>query len=204
MKAVLEQSWLSQRSMAGYATGLAAMALALGHMRPGAAVPLYLASAFLFLCCATDTFLGEIPNPLNLALLLLGLTWQVAVHGLPGLAAGLLGIVLGVALLAIPYLLGGTGAGDVKALAALGALLGPVDLFQVFLYAGLSGGLLALLHLLEANWTSGGGGRRLSLSLRTGDWKLLWPENGYGKLRYPYAAAIAFGYFAFVTWGGLL
>lgn len=204
MKAALEHTWLSQPTISSYGAGLAAMALALGHLRPEASVPLYLASAFLFLCCATDTFLGEIPNPLNLALVLLGLAWQVAMAGPGGLAMGLLGMLVGAGLLAIPYVLGGTGAGDVKALAALGALLGPGAIFQVFIYAGLSGGLLAILSLIEADGAAVGWGWRLRLFFRTGDWRLLQPEKGAGKRRFPYAAALAFGYFAFVSWGGLL
>lgn len=204
MKAVFDQTWLSQPTLSSYGAGLTAMALALGHLRPEASVPLYLASAFLFLCCATDTFLGEIPNPLNLALVLLGLTWQVDIAGPVGLAIGLLGMLAGAALLAVPYALGGTGAGDVKALAALGALLGPVAVFQVFIYAGLIGGLLAILHMIETDGTAVGWGWRLRLFFRIGDWRLLRPDKGAGKRRLPYAAALAFGYFAFVTWGGLL
>ena len=54
-----------------------------------------------------------------------GLAYNFMSHGLSGLGDGFLGMLLGFACLILPYLWGGMGAGDVKALAALGAWLGP-------------------------------------------------------------------------------
>jgi prepilin peptidase CpaA len=42
------------------------------------------------------------------------------------------------------YLLGGMGAGDVKALAALGVWLGPGLTLMLFVYMALAGGVMAL------------------------------------------------------------
>ena len=42
------------------------------------------------------------------------------------------------------YLWGGTGGGDVKLLAAIGAFLGPDPVVRVFLYSSVAGGLLAV------------------------------------------------------------
>ena len=187
-----------------YLTGLTAMALALGQLRPGGTLPLLFASAFLFLCCATDTFLGEIPNPLNLALLLSAIFYHGLTSGASGVVASLLGLLLGGALLMIPYLLGGTGGGDVKALAALGALLGPAAIFQMFLYTGLIGGGLALLHYVVARTPSAARHHPLRTFLGTGDWQALRPRNSAWKARFPYAAALCFGFFAYHQWGGLL
>lgn len=187
-----------------YLAGLTAMALALGQLRAGATLPLLFASAFLFLCCATDTFLSEIPNPLNLALILSALLYHGLTAGVGGVVTALLGLLLGGALLLIPYLLGGTGGGDIKALAALGALLGPVGIFQMFLYAGLAGGGLALLHY-AAGRTQGGVRRQpLRTFFWTGDWRVLKPRDTVWQERFPYAAALCFGFFAYHTWGGLL
>ena len=66
----------------------------------------------------------RIPNYLTLVGALGGLGFQLGYHGLPGLLDGLAGLGLGFILLLGPYLLGGMGAGDVKASAALGAWLG--------------------------------------------------------------------------------
>jgi len=187
-----------------YLTGLTAMALALGQLRPGATLPLLLASAFLFLCCATDTFLGEIPNPLNLTLILSALLYHGLNGGAGAVGMGLLGLLLGGALLMIPYLLGGTGGGDVKALAALGALLGPVAIFQMFLYTGLIGGGLALLHYFTSQSATGSRSHPLRTFLGTGNWSALRPQGAAAKERFPYAAALCFGFFVYHFWGGVL
>jgi prepilin peptidase CpaA len=86
----------------------------------------------------------RIPNYLTLGTALAGLGFQWGYQGWPGLTAGLLGLALGFGLLIIPYILGGMGAGDVKALAALGSWLGPSRTFALFVYMGIAGGLLAL------------------------------------------------------------
>ena len=43
------------------------------------------------------------------------------------------------------YLLGATGAGDVKLMAAVGALLGPDGILWAFLYTTIAGGAIALV-----------------------------------------------------------
>jgi prepilin peptidase CpaA len=90
----------------------------------------------------------RIPNYLTLAGALGGLGFQFGYHGLPGLRDGLAGLGLGFILLLGPYLMGGMGAGDVKASAALGAWLGLGRAFALFVYMGLAGGLIILVVLL--------------------------------------------------------
>lgn len=89
----------------------------------------------------------RIPNYLTFGTALAGLGFQAGLHGLPGLGDGLLGLVLGFALLILFYIKGGMGAGDVKALAALGAWLGPRNTFYLFINMALVGGLLSLIFL---------------------------------------------------------
>jgi prepilin peptidase CpaA len=89
----------------------------------------------------------KIPNYLTFGAALAGLIYNAIVAGWSGLADGLLGLVLGFGLLILPYLLGGMGAGDVKALAALGAWLGPKGTLYLFCYMGIAGGLMALAVL---------------------------------------------------------
>ena len=86
----------------------------------------------------------RIPNYLTLATALTGLSFQLAFHGWEGLGDGLLGMALGFAFLILPYVWGGMGAGDVKALAALGAWLGPGRTLFLFCYMGIAGGVIAL------------------------------------------------------------
>jgi len=91
-----------------------------------------------------DVRTHRIPNYLTLATALTGLSYQLAFHGGWGMADGLLGMALGFACLILPYVWGGMGAGDVKALAALGAWLGPARTLFLFFYMGVAGGLIAL------------------------------------------------------------
>jgi prepilin peptidase CpaA len=81
----------------------------------------------------------RIPNYLVLITALSGLGFQFGVQGWPGLAQGLLGLGVGFILMIPFYLKGGMGAGDVKALAALGAWLSPLATLFLFIYMGLAG-----------------------------------------------------------------
>jgi prepilin peptidase CpaA len=90
----------------------------------------------------------RIPNYLTLGAALTGLIFQTALFGWGGLVTGLLGLLLGFSLLIPVYALGGLGAGDVKALAALGAWLGPWLTLMLFCYMAIAGGLMALAVLI--------------------------------------------------------
>jgi prepilin peptidase CpaA len=67
--------------------------------------------------------------------------------GWRGLGDGLLGLLLGFGLMIGFYLFAGMGAGDVKALAALGTWLGPWNTVLLFIFMGLSGLPLAIIFL---------------------------------------------------------
>ncbi|HEX6210924.1 MAG TPA: prepilin peptidase [Methylomirabilota bacterium] len=93
-----------------------------------------------------DVRTGRIPNPLTAAVALAG--FGLAAVGLTGLslAGAVLGGVLGLLLLLPGHVWGGTGAGDVKLLGALGTLLGPGGVLMAFLYGAIAGGVLAVVH----------------------------------------------------------
>ena len=99
------------------------------------------------LMAGSDVKSRRIPNYLTLTTALSGLAFRGACYGISGLIEGFLGLLLGFGLLFLPYYLKGMGAGDVKALAALGAWLGPKSTFFLFIYMGLAGGILALAFL---------------------------------------------------------
>jgi prepilin peptidase CpaA len=191
-----------------FITGFTAMALALYFIHENSAKTVILtASSFLFLICATDTLYSKIPNVFNALLAVAGLLYNFKSGGFPGAGWSLLGLLTGLGLFLIPFLMGGMGAGDVKALAALGALLGPKIIFQVFLYTAIIGGGMGLLHYLFARslWEKC---RTLINTFRAGTVSFSLEDFPRGpkteKLRFPYAAAIALGFFAYVRWGGLL
>jgi prepilin peptidase CpaA len=103
-------------------------------------LPLLLALSMAWI----DVKTKRIPNLLTLGSALAGLAYQLWFHGWAGLAAGFLGIGLGFVLLIFFYMKGGLGAGDVKALAALGAWLGPLQTLYLFIYMALSGVLIMI------------------------------------------------------------
>ena len=90
----------------------------------------------------------RIPNYLTLGTAVAGLAYNFMSQGLPGLADGFAGMLLGFVFLILPYLWGGMGAGDVKALAALGAWLGPRLIVLLFCYMGIAGGVIAVGYLV--------------------------------------------------------
>lgn len=94
-----------------------------------------------------DARTNRIPNYLTLGGVLAGLGYQLGSHGWTGLADGFLGMCLGFALLILFYWKGGLGAGDVKALAALGAWLGPLQTIYLFIYMAFSGIILIVFFL---------------------------------------------------------
>ena len=168
------------------------------------------ASIYFTLACTTDTLKCKIPNLLNACLLVAGIIIFTTNLGVPGLLSSLCGLGLGLALLLLPYLMGGIGAGDVKALGALGALIGPYETLHVFIYMGLYGGILALLHYcyntnikntIREAWLS------VCAAALTRNVEYALPKKPGVRstsMRFPYSAAIALGYYSFVYWGGIL
>jgi prepilin peptidase CpaA len=89
----------------------------------------------------------RIPNYLTLGTAVSGLIFNLAFNGWAGLLDGFLGMALGFGFLILIYAWGGMGAGDVKALAALGAWLGLNHTLAFCCYMGIAGGVLALAVL---------------------------------------------------------
>lgn len=96
----------------------------------------------------TDLKNRRILNIITFPTMAIGLTYHTITAGWAGLSFSGLGLLLGLGLLFIPYLLDGMGAGDVKLLAAIGALKGTAFVFGAFLFTAIIGGLIALIILL--------------------------------------------------------
>ena len=86
----------------------------------------------------------RVPNVLTMGLASAGLLLAMTGLGTATVGGALAGLALGLALLLPGHVIGATGAGDVKLLAAFGALLGPAGVFHAFLRAAILGGVLAL------------------------------------------------------------
>jgi prepilin peptidase CpaA len=134
----------------------------------------------------------RVPNALTMTLAALGVA--CAAGGISGLTVGasLLGLALGLGLMLPGYLFGATGAGDVKLLAAAGALLGPAHIALAFFYTALAGGVLALLvarRRSRLGVTLAGTGRLIA----TGAANAAAIEHPAANNRFAYAPAIAVG-----------
>lgn len=66
----------------------------------------------------------RIPNLLTFPVMLTGLILNIIMNRLSGITFSFYGFLIGLAIFFIPFILGGMGAGDVKLMAAIGALMG--------------------------------------------------------------------------------
>lgn len=134
----------------------------------------------------------RIPNILTATLAAVGLGLAAAGFGRVGLGASMLGCLLGLAFMMPGHIFGRTGAGDVKLLAAAGALLGPTDTIYAFLYTAIAGGALALVVAVAR--------RRLTQTIASTSALMSGSEQARAEVdsttsdnRFAYAPAIAIG-----------
>ena len=96
-----------------------------------------------------DVRFRRIPNWITVSGVVIGLGLNTFLYrGLPGLVFSLKGLALGFGLYFLLYALHAMGAGDVKMMAAVGALVGWEDWFAIFVLTALLGGILAGLVML--------------------------------------------------------
>ncbi len=87
----------------------------------------------------------RIPNVVTAAMTALGIALAATGTGGISLPASLAGFVLGLLVMMPGYALGATGAGDVKLMGAVGAILGVGLVIPAFLYTAIAGGVLAII-----------------------------------------------------------
>lgn len=98
-------------------------------------------------CAWVDFTENRIPNAFTFPAIAAGFVFWAVDSGLTGIGYALAGLLIGGGLLLIPFLQGGLGAGDVKLMAAVGSLLGPVPVLRALLFGFLLGGLAAVIVL---------------------------------------------------------
>ena len=143
-----------------------------------------------------DLRVRRIPNWLVLPFLAAGIVASGWLHGWPGVGQSFAGMGLGILIYGFFFWAGGMGAGDVKLCAAIGAWIGPSQLFIALVMTGIVGGIMVLC------WAAFGGFGK-ELFKETSDLVLLWkPRNGSDsqvalsdpvRRKMPYAPAIAIG-----------
>ncbi len=96
---------------------------------------------------ATDIKLRKIHNVVTMPAILSGLILNSLNNGASGALFSLYGILLATGMMALPFIMKGIGGGDLKMLAAIGALKGPEFVFVVFVSGGIAGGIIAAMFL---------------------------------------------------------
>ena len=108
-----------------------------------------LTAVVLAIAAVWDVRTRRIPNLLTLGVAALGLLLQLALGGWLAAQQAALGWLVGFGLLLVPCLLGWVGGGDVKLLAAVGALQGPALVFWSGLYGIAVGGVVSGVMLFR-------------------------------------------------------
>jgi len=111
-------------------------------------LPDFVLALGLVVCLITDLKERKIYNIVLIPLLIFGLIYNVLTGGWAGFSQTVFGMLTGLGILIVPFAMGGIGAGDVKLLAVIGAVKGPLFVFYSALGMGLSGGVIALLVLM--------------------------------------------------------
>jgi prepilin peptidase CpaA len=96
----------------------------------------------------TDLRGRRIPNWLVLPFLLLGFALSGIFGGWTGIGQSLLGALAATLVLGAFCYTGGMGMGDLKLCAAIGAWVGPSQLFSALVLTGIAGGAMALCWVL--------------------------------------------------------
>lgn len=155
--------------------------------------------AIVVIAMSFDLHARRIPNWLPAIALIAALPIQIVANGLPiGTTSWIAGALTGGLLLMPGYLIRMLGAGDVKLMAAVGALLGPRAALEAVLIASAIGGLLSLITLLQRRRLRSGVASAMSMLITmSGDGATArtQPEHraGLGIGSLPYGVAIAIG-----------
>lgn len=116
-------------------------------MDPGT-VALVVCFAVCFAAAATDAVTGKIPNAITYPGIVAGLLLGLWAGGLAGLGLSLLAMAIAAVPFLLAFIFGGGGGGDVKIMAAVGALLGFPDILVLMAHALLIGAVMGLALLL--------------------------------------------------------
>lgn len=112
------------------------------------AMPVVLNSVLLALvmvAAAYDLRFRRIPNWLTLSGFICGFSLNVLFLGRQGLVTASLGLLCALLVYVPLYLIRGMGAGDVKLMAAVGAIVGPHNWLGIFLATAILGGIVSVV-----------------------------------------------------------
>jgi prepilin peptidase CpaA len=148
----------------------------------------------IIIVCYSDIRWNRIHNIVTIPALLTGVLLNLLFTGSAGLKLSLIGMTIGFCILLLLFLAGGIGGGDIKLLAAIGAIKGyPFILWATF-YGVLVGGIIALFVMARYGvmWQS-------IKNICYRGWCLVVPGLKYvpldksASLKIPYGVAIGIG-----------
>lgn len=96
------------------------------------------------IAACTDMYNRRIPNWLTAAGVVIGFALNIFLYGQAGLKNAGLGLGLALLIYLPLFIIRGMGAGDVKLMAALGALAGPGNWLRIFIFTAVIGGIVAV------------------------------------------------------------
>jgi len=171
---------------------------------------IWLLSVILIVAAVIDGWLLKVPNWLTVPLVFAGWAAGAWCSGFSGLAASIVGTLVGLGLLLPAYAIGGMGAGDVKLMAGVGAWIGASATFYAFCVSSVVGGVIAVAmviyrrrwhhHLLQFF-------KILDeiLVIRNPDTlSAIAAQRKSTMLLLPYGIPIALGTIAYFFWSGML
>ena len=158
-----------------------------------------LLSLIVIPAAALDIKTRRIPNWLSLPSIVLGVLLNVFLFETDGLWFSLKGLGLAFAVYFVLYLLHGMGAGDVKLMAAVGAVAGPGYWLVILVLTSLAGAIAGLLLIAAKGRFRATLENILLILISFRHGQLPYKENpqldvrGTQGLRFPHAVMIAFG-----------
>lgn len=161
-------------------------------------------SNFLFACLLagltiaviTDLLKQKIPNLLVGSLVVLGFAGNIFINGVSGIWFSTLGLLTGLICLLPLHIFGALGAGDVKLLAAVGAVVGAETVAQAALMTIASGGIIALVYIFARGGFQDMVRRYGEMFVHLSHLHPVYIPPALGEaaaLKFPYALAIASG-----------
>jgi prepilin peptidase CpaA len=160
-------------------------------------------SMLLVTAVVYDIGIHKIPNFLTYPTIVGALIYHFLTEGPDGVFMGTKGLVLGMGLFIIPYMVGVMGAGDVKLMGAIGAALGAKGVFISAVLTSIVGGGYALIVLFFNPRYSKSFISKHALTLKllfyTGQFIPIPVEEVEGKPKLYYGLAIVLGTFIFIS-----
>jgi len=151
----------------------------------------------MIIAVAWDLKKQKIPNLITFPLMLFGLFYHTINGSISGLGFSFLGLIVGIAIFIIPYILGGMGAGDAKLMGGAGAIIGAKGAIIAGLFSILIGLLYAILLLVFYSKYGiaflKNSGTAIKTFFFTRQWIYIPPESEEKRPTLCYALPIALG-----------